>query len=79
MANDQKAYWIWHPGEYEFMLGLNLHAQRFERGGQQTPIWKMEPMFPDAKFYKTVSVPEKTKFLSAVMKDAFHCRAKAAL
>ena len=62
MANDQKAYWIWHPGEYEFMLGLNLHAQRFERGGQQTPIWKMEPMFPDAKFYKKVSVPEKTKF-----------------
>ena len=62
MSNQQKAYWIWHPGEFEFMLGLDVHSQRFERGGQQTPIWKMEPTFPNAKFYYTVKIPEKTTF-----------------
>lgn len=62
MENKQrKSQWIWYPGDFEAFLSLRLHAKRYERGMQITPIWRMDAPNPNVKFRKTFTVAKQER------------------
>ena len=60
MEHPKKGRWIWYPGEFEYMLGLKVWGQRCERGSHITPEWRVDPLYPNIWFRKTVTVSSDT-------------------
>ena len=48
---EQKAKWIWYPGDYETALFNKCMAERYQRDVLITPFWRMDTHYVTVKFY----------------------------
>lgn len=57
----QKATWIWYPGDFEVWLSNNMQNRRTERGSFFPPFWKMDNHYVCIDFHKefTLTSPEE--------------------
>ena len=51
---DNKATWIWYPGDCEVWLGNKFNNRRTERGAMFPPFWKQDSHWVTVEFSKTV-------------------------
>ncbi|KGE14941.1 MGH1-like glycoside hydrolase domain-containing protein [Sphingobacterium deserti] len=47
-----KATWIWYPGDFEVWLGNDMQNRRTERGTFFPPFWKMDSHYVLVEFHK---------------------------
>ena len=47
---DEKALWIWYPGEYELYHSLRLHTVREDFGRQYPSPWRIAPLYTRVNF-----------------------------
>jgi hypothetical protein len=48
----QKATWIWYPGDFEIWLGNKMQNRRTERGAFFPPFWRMDNHYVLIDFHK---------------------------
>lgn len=56
MKKDNKATWIWYPGDFEIWLGNIMNGRRTERGTFFPPFWKMDSHYVTVEFSRTVKL-----------------------
>ena len=61
MQADNKATWIWYPGDFEVWLGNIFNNRRTERGAMFPPFWKQDSHYVTVEFSKAFDVPEQEK------------------
>ena len=59
MQAENKATWIWYPGDFEVWLGNIFNNRRTERGAMFPPFWKQDSHFVTVEFSKAFDVPEE--------------------
>ena len=47
---ENKATWIWYPGDFEVWLGNKFNNRRTERGAMFPPFWKQDSHWPTVVF-----------------------------
>ena len=57
-ANDEKASWIWYPGDMEVWLHNEVVTKRQERGEYYPPFWRIDSHYRWVCFEKTVELKE---------------------
>ena len=55
---NNKATWIWYPGDFEIWLGNIFNNRRTERGTMLPPFWKQDSHWPTVEFSKTITLKE---------------------
>ena len=58
-AQEQKAIWIWYPGDFELWLSSKIQVERTERGMFYPPFWRMDRHTPLVRFEKTVDLAQE--------------------
>ena len=58
MQAENKATWIWYPGDFEVWLGNIFNNRRTERGAMFPPFWKQDSHYVTVEFSKAFDVPE---------------------
>lgn len=58
MQDNNKATWIWYPGDFEVWLGNKFNNRRTERGSMFPPFWKQDSHWPTVVFTKEVNLVE---------------------
>lgn len=53
---DNKATWIWYPGDFEVWLGNKFNNRRTERGAMFPPFWKQDSHYVTVEFSTAVSL-----------------------
>lgn len=53
----QKATWIWYPGDFEVWLSNDMQNRRTERGTFFPPFWKMDSHYVLVEFHKEFDLP----------------------
>ena len=61
MQAENKATWIWYPGDFEVWLGNIFNNRRTERGAMFPPFWKQDSHYVTVEFSKAFDVPEQEK------------------
>ena len=61
MQEENKATWIWYPGDFEIWLGNIFNNRRTERGAMFPPFWKQDSHYVTVEFSKAFDVPEQEK------------------
>lgn len=59
MTSDNKATWIWYPGDYEVWLGNNMNNRRTDRGAYFPPFWKQDSHYVTVEFSKAVELAKE--------------------
>ena len=65
MQAENKATWIWYPGDFEVWLGNIFNNRRTERGAMFPPFWKQDSHYVTVEFSKAFDVPEEEKITIA--------------
>ena len=65
MQAENKATWIWYPGDFEVWLGNIFNNRRTERGAMFPPFWKQDSHYVTVEFSKAFDVPEQEKITIA--------------
>ena len=65
MQAENKATWIWYPGDFEVWLGNIFNNRRTERGAMFPPFWKQDSHYVTVEFSKAFDVPEKEEITIA--------------
>jgi alpha-L-rhamnosidase len=62
----QKATWIWYPGDFEVWLSNNMQNRRTERGTFFPPFWKMDNHYVLIDFHKVfeLAAPEEIEIFT---------------
>ena len=55
-ASNNKATWIWYPGDFEVWLGNIFNNRRTERGAMFPPFWKQDSHYPTVEFSTEVTL-----------------------
>lgn len=53
----QRATWIWYPGDFEIWLSNKMQNRRTERGAFFPPFWKLDSHYPLMDFHKVFNLP----------------------
>ena len=53
MEQQNKATWIWYPGDFEIWLGNIFNNRRTERGAMFPPFWKQDSHYVTVEFSKS--------------------------
>ena len=61
MQAENKATWIWYPGDFEVWLGNIFNNRRTERGAMFPRFWKQDSHYVTVEFSKAFDVPEQEK------------------
>ena len=56
MQANNKATWIWHPGDFEVWLGNIFNNRRTERGAMFPPFWKQDSHYVTVEFSKSFTL-----------------------
>lgn len=56
MQDNNKATWIWYPGDFEVWLGNIFNNRRTERGAMFPPFWKQDSHYVTVEFSKAVTL-----------------------
>lgn len=54
---NNKACWIWYPGDFELYHSLLLHSRREEHGSDYPNFWALSAPYPRVDFMKKVTFP----------------------
>jgi hypothetical protein len=54
----EKAVWIWYPGDFEVWLQREVGGRRQERGQPYPPFWRIDSPYGLVSFQNTFEVPE---------------------
>ena len=65
MQAENKATWIWYPGDFEVWLGNIFNNRRTERGAMFPPFWKQDSHYVTVEFSKAFDVPEEEEITIA--------------
>ncbi|MDR3252210.1 MAG: alpha-rhamnosidase [Tannerella sp.] len=57
-AQEKKALWIWHPGDFEIWASNLLQKERTERGVFYAPFWRIDHHASLVRFSKTVELDQ---------------------
>ncbi len=57
--SDNKATWMWYPGDLEVWLGNRFNNRRTERGAMFPPFWKQDSHYPTVEFSTKVKLDRK--------------------
>ncbi len=55
-AANNKAVWIWYPGDFEIWLGNIFNNRRTERGAMFPPFWKQDSHYVTVEFSKAFTL-----------------------
>jgi hypothetical protein len=66
MSAQEKAQWIWYPGDFEIWLHTETAGRRQERGQPYPPFWRVDSPYGLVRFYKDyeTAVPETARILA---------------
>ena len=56
MQANNKATWIWYPGDFEVWLGNIFNNRRTERGAMFPPFWKQDSHYVTVEFSKSFTL-----------------------
>ena len=56
MQANNKATWIWYPGDFEIWLGNIFNNRRTERGAMLPPFWKQDSHYVTVEFSKSFAL-----------------------
>ena len=56
MQANNKATWIWYPGDFEIWLGNIFNNRRTERGSMLPPFWKQDSHYVTVEFSKSFTI-----------------------
>jgi hypothetical protein len=56
MQANNKATWIWYPGDFEIWLGNIFNNRRTERGSMLPPFWKQDSHYVTVEFSKAFTL-----------------------
>ena len=56
--SENKATWIWYPGDFEIWLGNIFNNRRTERGAMFPPFWKQDSHWVTVEFSKSYELTE---------------------
>ena len=56
MQAENKATWIWYPGDFEVWLGNIFNNRRTERGAMFPPFWKQDSHYVTVEFSKAFTL-----------------------
>ena len=59
MQANNKATWIWYPGDFEIWLGNIFNNRRTERGAMFPPFWKQDSHYVTVEFSKAFELEHK--------------------
>lgn len=57
--SNNKATWMWYPGDLEVWLGNRFNNRRTERGAMFPPFWKQDSHYPTVEFSTKVKLDKK--------------------
>ena len=57
-VSENKATWIWYPGDFEIWLGNIFNNRRTERGAMFPPFWKQDSHYVTVEFSKSFVLDE---------------------
>ena len=60
--SDNKAYWIWYPGDMELYFALRQNFSRVERGYGWPAFWKSDGFRNRVAFRRSYELAEETRF-----------------
>lgn len=55
-TSNNKATWIWYPGDFEIWLGNIMNSRRTERGAFFPPLWKMDSHYVCVEFSRQLDL-----------------------
>lgn len=70
---NNKAAWIWFPGDYEIWLGNKMNNRRTERGAFFPPFWKQDSHYVTVEFSKQI-VLEKDEEVEIVVEGKYNVK-----
>ncbi|MGX5687833.1 alpha-L-rhamnosidase-related protein [Arcticibacter tournemirensis] len=59
LSAQNKATWIWYPGDFEVWLSNKMQNRRTERGSFFPPFWRMDNHYVLIDFHKVFDVPSE--------------------
>ena len=62
-SNNNRATWIWYPGDFEVWLGNKFNNRRTERGAVFPPFWKQDSHWPTVVF-RTIQEMEQEEVIA---------------
>ncbi len=68
---DNKATWIWYPGDFEVWLGNRFNNRRTERGAMFPPFWKQDSHYVTVEFSTRVNL-EKAETITIATEGDFN-------
>ena len=68
---NNKATWIWYPGDFEVWLGNRFNNRRTERGAMFPPFWKQDSHYPTVEFSTKVDL-KKTETITIETEGDFN-------
>ena len=68
---NNKATWIWYPGDFEVWLGNRFNNRRTERGAMFPPFWKQDCHYPTVEFSTKVDL-KKTETITIETEGDFN-------
>ncbi len=71
MQENNKATWIWYPGDFEIWLGNIFNNRRTERGAMFPPFWKQDSHYVTVEFSKTFNL-EKEEMITIACEGQFN-------
>jgi hypothetical protein len=62
----EKAQWIWYPGDFEVWLHTKVGGRRQERGQPYPPFWRVDSPYGLVRFYKDyeTAAPETARIIA---------------
>ena len=66
---ENKATWIWYPGDFEVWLGNGFNTRRTERGAMFPPFWKQDSHYVTVEFSTKVNL-EKPETITIAAEGA---------
>lgn len=71
MQENNKATWIWYPGDFEVWLGNIFNNRRTERGAMFPPFWKQDSHYVTVEFSKAFNL-EKEETVTVYAEGEFN-------
>jgi hypothetical protein len=71
MQAENKATWIWYPGDFEIWLGNIFNNRRTERGAMFPPFWKQDSHYVTVEFSKAFSL-QKAETITIACEGQFN-------
>ena len=71
MQANNKATWIWYPGDFEVWLGNIFNNRRTERGAMFPPFWKQDSHYVTVEFSKAFTL-DKAETITIACEGQFN-------